>query len=256
MPHVLILGYGEIGKSLFRLYENNKDHTVYVKDVGPYDKTPERVDVLHVCISFSNHFVRDVVGVAKKWNPSIVIIHSTVVPFTTDKIAAELKNCHVVHSYVTGKHPNLTQSLLTFVKAVGGNKEACFAASQHLNSVGITTGVFENSVTSEIAKLSDTTNYFANILHMKAVFLLCKKYGANFGQAYVIATDNYNAGYEQLGLPQFKRQRLTYTSGVIGGHCVVPNAKILSKQCGDVWSHCLLQAYKELLELEGVDDNL
>ena len=144
-----IIGYGEIGKAVSKFYENPK-----IKDLDRDDNLTG-VNVLHICIPWSDKFVNIVKAEIKKINPRITIIHSTVVPGTVKKIGGM-----VVHSPVRGVHPKLYEGIKTFVKYVGSDdKKAGELAKKHLTSLGIKVEVFYPSVTTELGKVLDTTYY-------------------------------------------------------------------------------------------------
>src|SRR5438128_906636 len=91
-----ILGYGEIGKAIAKFNKNP-----LIKDLQRNDGL-EHVDILHVCIPWSDNFVKIIKKEIKSIKPGLVIINSTVVPGTTKKISGM-----VVHSPIRGLHPNL-----------------------------------------------------------------------------------------------------------------------------------------------------
>src|SRR4051812_17439456 len=122
-----ILGYGEIGKAVASFYTGPK-----IKDLERDDDLTG-VDVLHVCIPWSDRFVEIVKGEITQVNPKLTIIHSTVAPGTVEKIGGM-----VVHSPVRGVHPNLAEGIKTFVKYIGADdKQAGQAAQEELESLGI-----------------------------------------------------------------------------------------------------------------------
>ena len=45
--NILIVGYGEIGKSIFKLY-NSKKYNVYVKDIEDCSLTVDNIDVMNI----------------------------------------------------------------------------------------------------------------------------------------------------------------------------------------------------------------
>jgi len=151
-----ILGYGEVGQAIAKFYKNPK-----IKDLNRDDGL-EGVDILHVCIPWSENFVEIVKREIKKIKPKLTIIHSTVAPGTTKKIISGLPKVYrgVVHSPVRGIHPHLYEGIKTFIKYIGAdNKKAGEMAKRHLESLGIKTKVFYPSVTTEIGKLLDTSYY-------------------------------------------------------------------------------------------------
>ena len=58
---------------------------------------------------------------------------------------------------------------------------------------------------------------------------ICKKEKVNFDDVATEFNKTYNEGYSKLGMKNVIRPVLFAPEGGIGGHCVVPNAKILKK---------------------------
>lgn len=223
-----ILGYGEVGQAIAKFYKNPK-----IKDLNRDDGL-EGVEILHICIPWSNNFIKIAKKEIKKIKPRLTIIHSTVAPFTTQKIVSALPKelRMVVHTPVRGIHPYLYQGIKTFVKYIGtDNKKAGELAKRHLESLGIKTKVFQPSVTTEIGKLLSTSYYGLCIAWHGEMKKLCDKYGIDFERAVTDFNKTYNEGYPKLGKPNVVRPVLyppQNTKG-IGGHCLIPNAKILKR---------------------------
>jgi len=214
-----ILGYGEVGKAIAKLYKNP-----IIKDLKRDDGL-ENIEVLNVCIPYNDNFIATVKKEIKIIKPKLTIIHSTVAPGTTKKIGKI-----VVHSPVRGVHPNLYKGVKTFVKYIGAdNKKAGQMAKKHLESLGIKTKVFYPSITTEIGKLFSTTYYGLCIAWHGEMKNICDKEGIDFGKAVRDFNETYNQGYEKLGKKNVIRPVLFPPDKGIGGHCVVPNTEILKK---------------------------
>ncbi|MBX4200841.1 hypothetical protein KW786_01800 [Candidatus Parcubacteria bacterium] len=219
-----ILGYGEIGKAIASFYPTVAYKKAKIKDLTRDDGFAG-VDVLHVCIPFTDKFVSIVKKEINQIKPRLVIVHSTVVPGTLKKIGGM-----AVHSPVRGVHPYLHKGIKTFVKYIGADdKEAAVTAEKHLKSLGIKTKVFFPSATTELAKILDTTYYGLAIAWHGEMAKMCKKFGVDFGQAVTDFNITYNEGYNKLGKKNVIRPVLFAPTGPIGGHCVVPNARLLKK---------------------------
>lgn len=222
-----ILGYGEVGQAMAKFYKRPK-----IKDLK-IDDGLEGVEVLHICIPLSDNFLK----IAKKEigaiKPKLVIIHSTVAPGTTKKLFLSVKKklgVLIVHSPVRGVHPNLYEGVKTFIKYIGAdNKKAGEAAKKHLESLGIKTKVFMPSATTEIGKLLDTSYYGLCIAWHGEMKKICDKVGVDFEKAATDFNKTYNEGYKKLGMPNVTRPVLYPPKSGIGGHCILPNAKILKK---------------------------
>ena len=218
-----ILGYGEIGKAISKFYENPK-----IKDLQRDDGL-DNVDILHVCIPWSDNFLSIIEKEIKGINPKLTIIHSTVAPNTTKTLAEKLKGS-VVHSPVRGVHPNLFEGIKVFIKYIGAdNKEFGEIAESHLNSLGIKTKLFSPSVTTELGKVLDTTYYGVCIAWHKEMKKMCDDFNVDFDIVVTDFNKTYNDGYTQLGKTNVIRPVLFADDTPIGGHCVIENTEILKK---------------------------
>jgi UDP-N-acetyl-D-mannosaminuronate dehydrogenase len=210
MVHV-IWGYGEVGKAVHKVIGkalwNNKQEGTWNGEMG---------DVAHVCFPYSNEF-KDHVRFIKNGFP-LVIVHSSVPVGTCDKLG-------VVHSPIRGVHPNLEQGIRTFTKYFGG-KDARKAA-KIFSDLGLKTKVYKDAKTTEALKLWDTTQYGRLIMLEKEIYAWCKKHKVDFDAIYTEANQSYNKGYTKLGMAHVVRPWLKHMEGPIGGHCVLPNVKLL-----------------------------
>lgn len=219
MVHVIV-GYGEVGQGLHEAMNGygNFDDIFLISDPARgyvYDRT-EKVDVVHICIPPIEEF-DSVVNHWKKYS-DLVIVHSSVAVGTCDRLG-------VVHSPIRGVHPNMAEGIRTFVKYFGG-KDAGKAATI-FDNLGIQVRVFAKARTTEALKLWDTTQYGFQIILEKEIHRWCKENDVDFNAVYTMANKDYNEGYRKLGRPEVVRPYLKHYPGLIGGHCVVPNAKLL-----------------------------
>lgn len=221
-----ILGYGEIGKAIAQFYKKPR-----IKDLERNDRL-EGVEVLHICIPWSNNFVKISRNEIEQINPKLTIIHSTVAPETTKKVISllpiELKM--VVHSPIRGIHPYLHEGIKTFVKYIGADeKKAGNLAKNHLDSLEIKTRVFSSSVVTEIGKLLDTSYYGVCIAWHGEMKKICDEHNIDFKEAVTDFNETYNIGYAKLGKSNVVRPVLYPPQNGIGGHCIISNAEILKK---------------------------
>ena len=214
-----ILGYGEIGKAIAKFYKKSK-----IKDLHRDDGL-KGVEVLHVCIPWSEKFVDIVREEIKSTKPKLTIIHSTIAPGTTKKLGKR-----VVHSPVRGIHPYLYKGIKTFVKYIGADDlKTGQMAKKHLEGLGIKTKVFSPAITTEIGKLLDTSYYGLCIAWHGEMAKICRKAGIDFVKAVTDFTMTYNKGYTKLGKKNVVRPVLYPPEDGIGGHCIVSNAELLQK---------------------------
>ena len=223
MTKIGIIGYGEIGSSIAKVYESFGGFDVRVID--PFQNRNDNingVEILNICIPFIDNFVSVVQEYILKSNPKYTIIHSTVAPGTTKLVGGK-----VCHSPMRGLHPNLDLGMKTFLKYIGPeDKESAKLYQEHLNRLGIKSYICKDSKTTEYAKLLDTTYYGVCISFHSDVAKLCEKEQVDFEEVMTLFNQSYNEGYTKLGKPNVVRPVL-YATKKIGGHCVVPNAKIL-----------------------------
>lgn len=214
-----IFGFGEVGKAIAEFYASPK-----IKDRSRDDGLIG-IDILHVCIPYSEGFVEIVKKQIAASRPKLTIIHSTVAPGTTKTIGGR-----TVHSPIRGRHPHLYESQKIFVKFIGADDmTAGKMAEDHLKSLGMKTALVSPSVSTELAKLFDTTYYGLCIAFHGEMAKACKKFGADFETVATAFNRTYNEGYTAMGLPNVVRPVLTPPENGIGGHCVIPNAKILKQ---------------------------
>ncbi len=220
-----IVGYGEIGSSLAKVYSEFSQYEVKVFD--PYlNKNDDLTDVniLNICIPFIDNFIGVVNEYIEKYNPEYTVIHSTVSPGTTEKIIGK-----VCHSPVRGLHPNLDLGIKTFLKYIGSeDQDVSISYQKHLEELGIKSYICKSSKTTEYSKLLDTTYYGMCIAFHADVAALCENEGLDFDEVMTLYNKTYNEGYNNLGKPNVMRPVL-YASKKIGGHCVTPNANILKE---------------------------
>ena len=200
MPMIVgILGLGEVGTALLQCY-NDKEVEVHTKDIDG-DNFP-RLDVLNVCIPYTETFVQTVTKQIIKSRPGLIIIHSTVPPGTTSQIDAA-SVCCVVHSPVRGSHPNLSKSLMTFTKYIGANTQiSATKAEKHYDFLGIPHKTVKNAATTETAKLLCTSYYGVCIAWHDYVADVCESVGVdtNFISEW---NNTYNLGYQALDLSKY-----------------------------------------------------
>jgi UDP-N-acetyl-D-mannosaminuronate dehydrogenase len=133
-----------------------------------------------------------------------------------------------VHSPVRGVHPKLYEGLKTFIKFIGGETiEAVSITKKHFDELEIKYEVLENSVTTELAKILCTTYYGVCIAFHNDIFKLCTDYNVNYEEVATRWNTSYNEGYQKLGMENVVRPVLYPPKDKkIGGHCVIPNARL------------------------------
>lgn len=239
MQTIGILGMGEVGRAVSELAQGK--FVILTKDLDHDTINNNSLDLLHVCIPFNDSFIASVEAVAHKAQPKLIIINATVSPGTTRQVAAVTKTL-CAHAPIMGVHPHLASYQTQFTKVIGAMDDTAFElAKKHWLDLGAPQiEKFDSPEDSELAKLLCTTYYGWNILFNKMVKRLTEKTNTNFEQVYTRFSEIYNEGYAQ-SLPHVRRPILQFMDGPIGGHCVIPNLKILSQAFDE-------QAFQFMLE--------
>lgn len=212
---IVVVGLGEVGKPLFQLLSEKYD-TVGV-DIAPADAAGS-VDVLHICYPFE---IPDFIGVTvryiEKYKPAVTVINSTVAVGTTRAIA-ERSGTAVVNSPVRGKHIRMLEEMRHYAKFIGASDPAAGKkVAEHFQAAGMKTKVLTSPEATELAKLTETTFFGLMIAWAQEVERYCDQTGASYEEVVSF--------YDEIKFfPPVK-----YFPGVIGGHCVMPNIKILSR---------------------------
>jgi len=213
---VIIVGLGEVGQPLLEIMKGrNRTFGVDINQPAPVSQC----DVMHICFPFKNgNFVRQVLEYINQYRPALTIINSTVAPGTTRRIAVE-SGATVVNSPVRGKHARMQDEMLRYVKFIGAlDAQSGQCAAEHFGKAGMKTKLLSSPEATEIAKLSETTYFGLLIAWAQEVERYCRNLGADY--------DEVVSFYDEIKFfPSVK-----YSSGVIGGHCVMPNIAILLQQ--------------------------
>lgn len=208
MTHVVV-GAGEVGRAIAAVLPGD----VYLRDV---DGVTQRAETLHICFPWSPSFEREAARYIAECQPGVAVIHSTVPVGTSRRLGA-------VHSPVTGRHPSLEQSVRTFAKFFGGGRAALAAAP--FMAQGVTCRLVPDPETTEAGKLLATLQHGWMVAIQKEAYRFCREQGADPAIAYREMNRAYNAGYAALGEP-WALPVLRDVPGPIGGHCVIPNARM------------------------------
>lgn len=215
----LIIGYGEIGRAV--------GINIGIHDFADRTIPPQQTyEVIHICYPCEDDvFVTSVKAYIELYKPEHVIVWSTVPIGTTRQIPG------AVHSPIEGKHPDLSDSIGYMERWVGYNDRAEGQwFNNYFTDLGLKVKLIENSDFTEALKLLSTTEYGINI-----EFARYKKHIADeIGMDYELTKEwniEYNRLYKSLGFEKkFQKFVLDAPEGPKGGHCVVPNARILHER--------------------------
>lgn len=213
-----MVGFGEIGRAVCEVFGDK--HNIDIYDAEFKERPTGIYDILLVAIPYTDKFIDIVNGYRVDYGVKATVIFSTVAIGATRKIPG------AAHSPVEGKHPELAKSIRIMPRWVGGHNNVI---ARFFKEAGFEPVYVEMPEWTEFLKLSSTSLYGLNIEFARYRKSVCDKLGMDFG--LVKRFDwHYNELYDSLGMPQFQRYILDPPEGNIGGHCVVPNARILDKQ--------------------------
>lgn len=220
----ILIGNGEIGKAIYTVF--GKTHQIKIHD--PWENlrnqvpAGEEADVLLVTIPYSDKFVK----IIKDYQNSFKSIKATIV-FSTTAIGT-CSQLGAVHSPVEGRHPNLAKSIVIGKRWIGGYSAYAINFFKQGGFEISDMKVMPKPEYTEFLKLRSTSLYGLNIEFARYSKETADSLGMYFNSIKEFDED-YNYLYKHLKLPQFQRYILEPPEGNIGGHCVVPNAKILDK---------------------------
>lgn len=211
----LIVGLGEVGRPLYELLR--EAYLCYGKDLEAFTP-PEPVTVLHICYPYEvPDFVGTTVAYVREYGPAITVVHSTVVPGTTRRIAEQVSTS-VVYSPVRGKHRQMKEDLLLYTKYVASTQEGIAErVARHLRGAGLRTHVFSSVEGLELAKLLETTYFGVLLAWVQEMERFCRTCGADYDEVVGLLREiDY--------LPP-----VIFQPGFVGGHCVIPNTYLLER---------------------------
>ena len=230
---VMVIGFkGEVGMPLYQLIRGVPEYEVIGLDIEPTEYRG-KVDIMHICYPCvdEEEFIKSTVEYIRRFNPELVIINSTVIPGITEKIH-KLTGKRIVHSPVRGMTPHMKHDLLHFIKYIGGvDEESARMAQEHFESIGIPTKICDSPRETELAKIINTTYYALLIAWFQEIYRICKKLGVNYEQVvdFIKTTEGRPILYP----------------GYIGGHCLIPNIKLLLNVIDSKFLRLILESNEE-----------
>jgi UDP-N-acetyl-D-mannosaminuronate dehydrogenase len=254
MQTVLVVGLGEIGGAIFSVLKDNPKFKMYGLDLdkkkmleyGTEDPlcqpmelstggsrnnfakdTP--IDVLHICVPVpnKNKFIETAASYIQKYQPKLTIINSTVPIGTTVELQKQCDGL-IAHSPCRGVHKNkdyMKKEFKRWTKYIGGaTPEAGTAAQKHFTLAGLKTKLLSNCTDTEFAKLFETTYRTWMIVFFQKMHKLARKYSSgnpdlkiDFDETVDFIEDTHH----------IRHDRPVMFPDVIGGHCLLPNSKLL-----------------------------
>ena len=222
---ILIIGLGEVGRPLYEIlsekftdvygYDSDRSKTIH-----ELKAIPKPIEIMHIAYPYTGgEFINSTINYIRSFNPRLVIIHSSIPPRTTRLIQSKT-NSIIAYSPVRGKHPNLKEHLRFWTKWISAvNQAGIELAKRHLEKAGFKVKVAKDPESLELAKLWETIYRAAMIACWQEIHRISKDLGADIK----VIAEFIQEVHEVLG------DRPLYYPDVIGGHCLIPNTRILAE---------------------------
>jgi UDP-glucose 6-dehydrogenase len=207
----LVIGSGEVGVPLFHLLSTKYD--TYIRDIETTD-LPSSIDVIHICYHYDDNFISSVTNYINEFKPELCIIHSTVIPGTTDKISADV-SCLMAYSPIRGRHGTMHDDLFKYSKFISGN--GADVAADLLSDIGLFVMKCEQNKMLELTKLIETTYSALLIAFAQDIDRFCKEIDTDYFSLMPFLRE---VDY----LPDY-----AFQPGYIGGKCLIPNLDLLEQ---------------------------
>ena len=226
----IVAGLGEIGNPIYELL--SKSGLVYGYDINPklmkrkIDLTKKDVIILHICIPFTKKFFVNVNSMYQKFQPKLIVIHSTISPYTTKKLQSKMK-VPIIYSATRGIHKRMISDLKKYTKfyAIEKNapkkKWAIETYSKLLKKCNIKSKKMSEPITLELAKIVVDTSYYGWLINYAQLSnMIAKEHGVNYDEMWSFSEE----------IHKFLGNRPKMFPGFIGGHCVIPNLDLMHNQ--------------------------
>ena len=228
----VVAGLGEIGRPILQLISKTEPSIGY--DVNPklinknkfkkYENL--KTSFLHICIPFTPNFISNVLSLCKRFDPEIVVIHSTISPGTTTKIQEKL-SIPVIYSATRGVHKRMFYDLQRYTKfyALNSNivkaKESSKSYEKLMKKCGVKTKRMTNPLTLELAKIIVDTSYYGWLItYAQLSNMIALKNKVNYDEMWTFSDE----------IHKFLGNRPKMFPGFIGGHCVLPNLDLIKDE--------------------------
>ena len=236
----LIVGMGEVGSALHSILKGYYEvHTYDAKDGPPIIPESCDIEIMHICIPWSEGFM----GVVNYWNslisPKYIVIHSSVPVGVCERLDGV-----VFHSPVRGTHPDMKEGMLAYVKYIGYEPDDAGKIKDvvdYFESADITIKPIIHTRTTELMKLLELCRYGTYIAFAKEQENICKAFQLDYNLVVNDYEETRNEGMKALGRDELCQPILYPFKDYVSGHCTVEDMEILLNQ---IKSPLLEQAYK------------
>jgi len=232
----VVSGLGEIGSPIMKLISATEITVGYDIDSKLMNKKLFKkyegleTEFLHICIPFTKNFFNNTKKLYQKFKPKVIVIHSTISPYTTNKLQ-KIIPVPVIYSATRGVHKRMLQDLKRYTKFFAIENDAPNAKlasskySRLMKKCGVKTKKMANPLTLELAKIVVDTSYYGWLI--------------NYSQLSNMIALKYNVDYDEMWsfsdeIHKFIGNRPKMFPGFIGGHCVIPNLDLIHNETLDL----------------------
>ena len=236
----IIIGFGKIGQALKEVLKSKYKTDIF--DIkNPNTLVRKRYRIIHICFPYNNNFISEVKKYFNKFQPKIIIIHSTVEVGTTQKIIKKLNFKVIVHSPIIGQHDKLPASIRIFTKFLGIDYPSTKIKDDNLSEflqkyfkeLDIHTVIYKDSRLTEIAKMLCLFQYGMHNLVANEAKRMCDQFDLDYNKAVLFWNETYNQGYNtfRTGINNYERPLLIPNiEDGFGNTSIIPVNKMLYKQ--------------------------
>ena len=228
----IVAGLGEIGTPIFKLISKKEICVGYdikskLMNQNKFEKYQNlKTLFLHVCIPFNKNFIQNVILLCEKFQPKILVIHSTISPMTTKNLQKKLP-IPVIYSATRGVHARMLDDLKKYTKFYAIEQDAPKAKwagiqySKLLKNCGVKSKKMTAPITLELAKIIVDTTYYGWLINYAQISnIIAKKHGVDYDEMWTFADE----------IQKFLGNRPKMFPGFIGGHCVIPNLSLIDEE--------------------------
>jgi len=227
----IVVGLGEIGNPILKLFSNSKLVVGYdirkelMSEKKFYDSKQFKTEFLHICIPFTKKFISNVLTLVKQFQPTGIVIHSTIKPGTTKKLQQKL-SIPVLYSATRGIHRRMLSDLKLYTKFYAIEKDApnlkwaTETYEQMLIKSDVKAKRMSNPMTLELAKIICDTSYYGWLItYAQLSNMIAINNGVNYDEMWSFADE----------IHKFLGNRPKMYPGIIGGHCLDENEMLFIK---------------------------
>lgn len=228
----VVAGLGEIGFPILKLLSKS------TKVIG-YDINPKLVDkkklkqysklqtnFLHICIPFTSKFHKNVLYLSKQFQPQAIVIHSTVSPYTTEKLQKK-STIPIIYSATRGVHKRMISDLKKYTKfysVYGWAPKSVWASrtfSSKMKKASIKTKKMSTPLSLELAKIIVDTSYYGWLINYSQIsYMIALEHKVDYDEMWSFADE----------IHKYLGNRPKMYPGFIGGRCVIPNLSLIHNQ--------------------------